>query len=848
MRSALRSLIPCLSAAALAACAGEEPAKPIARDAGTITPGAPLVGMSEGVLDYPVGSAMGGYTGRCTCFGGDGEIDDRRTAYTNRFNPSVGIQTRPRVVAMWLHNGQEDLVLIKVDAIYVYDGFITELERRLSAATGKDLDGRVVLAANHSHSAPASWSKGLTWYLGGDAYNEEIFQRVAASMEAQALAAHAALAPAAIGMAQATDWDGEDRVYSDRRPENDTLAFFDGIPAGTYKDPYLTLLRVDHADGRPMGFWFAFGIHGTTLGGDNQLWSVEAPGHVELAVQERFDSPIVVGHLQHGGGDASPRGADVGQDFARMESVGELAADAIVGLWERTPTSSAPIRLETITHAVPTLRDEMSVSRPHGELVYAPVDPSATADGVVWNPDGTLATPIDEFNTAFGGAFCGDDTPLLPGTGIGSEVFPYNSCVAVDVIAGVIGTFFSVPPEDVVLPLPESLKAQATASRVGPLSILTPEGETVEDDVLLAFFPGETTAMFTEQFRRRAAEELGYRFAVPFGYAQDHEGYLMIPEDWLMGGYEPNINLWGPLHGEHILEHVLGMAGTWLETDAREPQDPLGLYAPTAVPAVPLLPNAPDDTPAAGTLAAAAPEYLYVPVEGLTVEVGPPASVRRVQDIVQLVWEGGDPAVDTPTVTLEREDDNGAWVEVTSASGRPVTDAFPDILLATTPDPLYPFDVPQSHVWWAGWQVVPHDGDRTALPLGTYRLRVDGHSYAGGAEVWPWPADPYTVTSEPFTVEPATLSVGWADGVATVSLPAHPAGFRLVDVDGRARGANPVREVFPSWELDDGTLAPFDPGALTVADGTTRFAAVPPAGAVALHVEDAHGNGGALSL
>ena len=34
------------------------------------------------------------------------------------------------------------------------------------------------------------------------------------------------------------------------------------------------------------------------------------------------------------------------------------------------------------------------------------------------------------------------------------------------------------------------------------------------------------------------------------GYAQDHEGYLLLAEDWLVGGGdEPGINVWGPLQG-----------------------------------------------------------------------------------------------------------------------------------------------------------------------------------------------------------------------------------------------------------------------------------------------------------
>jgi len=309
----------------------------------------------------PVGAPLGGYTARCDCFGNAGEVDKRDSQYSLEFNPSAGIQTPPMVQSLWLENGDQDLVIIKTDAIYSFDDMVEELEYRLTKATGRDLEGRVVIATSHSHNQPANFQHGVTWYLGGDRYNEEIFQRYSSSLETVALEAFDSRVDAALGIGMAQDWDPEDRIYRDRRDDNNELEFFDGIPAGAYKDPNLSLLRVDTAEGAPMGFFFMFGIHGTVMGSDNQLWSGDASGGIERAVQERFDTPLVVAHLQLGGGDASPAGSDDG--FARLESLGELAADSIIDLWADTPTSSDPIRLETVTHSIDTSRDAIEVTR-----------------------------------------------------------------------------------------------------------------------------------------------------------------------------------------------------------------------------------------------------------------------------------------------------------------------------------------------------------------------------------------------------------------------------------------------------------------------------------------------------
>lgn len=810
----------------------------------------PLAGMAEGYADLPVGTPLGGYTGRCRCFGNGGRYDARRGAYHDAFNPSIGVQTQPKIVALWLDNGSEDLVLIKTDAIYVFEGIVTAVEKQLSEALGRDLSGRVVVTASHSHSAPANFDQGLTWYLGGDRFNREVFERDVASIAAVALDAWNTRQPAAIGVGQTKDWDPDNRVYSDRRGENDNTVFFDDIPAGSYKDPYLTVLRVDTAAGDPIGLFFAFGMHGTIAGEDNQLWSVESTGHVEAAVEERFDTPVVVGHMQHGGGDASPRGVD--DLFARMESVGDLAADAIFDLWESTPTSTDAIELETITRSIDTSRDVIRVHRDYGTLLYSPYnpDPGFRPDDLVYEPGGPLRTPIDEFNTDTGGAFCGAESPPIPVQTIGSNAFPYSSCLDVRAFSGAFLLFFGLT--NVELPLPESLHAKVTAGRIGPLPMRTAGGAVVTDDVLLAFFPGEPTATYTEQFRRRAAAELGMHHTIPIGYAQDHQGYLLIPEDWLLGGYEPNINIWGPLQGEHIMEGLLDAASEVLLTDEIEPRDPPGLYPDPVYPAAPLPTNVPDLTPVAGTALAALPSYFLIPIAGLQGAVAPPERVRRIQDIAQFMWEGGDPGVDLPVVYLEKQSANGAWEEVRTAAGRPVSSPMHDMILSTTPNPLSPAAALQRHYWWVGWQAVSHVIDRAGLPLGTYRFHVYGKSYAGGAQTWPWPTMPYELTSPSFEVTPADIELTLtSDGARlTGSITAPEKGFRLIDLEGSSRGANPVRGATITAIYADDSAQQLTPLEEAVAGRRTAWTldSETIAAAVAIEVVDEYGNVGTIGL
>lgn len=819
-------------------------------DAPALVAGPPQAGVAEAILELPIGVPLSGYTSRCSCFGNDADIGHRDSQYVSEFNPSAGVQAPVWVKAFWLGNGDQDLLILKVDLIYSFDGLVEELEDRLTAATGRDLHGKVVVATNHSHSAYGDYSDQVTYYLGSDRFNYEVFTRLAEQAEAVALDAFDRLEPVKLGVGFDVDWDPQDRVYRDRRGDNDDLQFFDDLPAGRYKDPTLSLLRIDTLADEPLGVLFAFGMHGTTLDADSPMLSPDAPGHVETALNEAFDTPVVVGLLQGGAGDASPAGQDDG--YARLESVGDEADDLILDLWARTATSADPIRLEAAARHVGQTHGELRVTRGGTrDMHYVPYTEGLEPDNVVYDADGEIIDAIDEFNVIHGAAFCGEDPPYLAGFAP-ADVFPYVQCVEIDKMMDVIAGFFDLTDEEAALPILESRRAGFAAAHLGGVTVTAPDGTTAPSDVLLGFLPGEPTALYTEQFRRRAKAELGYPWAIAVGYAQDHEGYLLIPEDWLQGGYEADINVWGPLQAEHILEGLLALAADELATDVDEHDDPCGLYASTDYGVWELPTEAPDPSPDAGQLVEVAPDGLYSPLYtmdeydgGVPVELSVPAQVPRVQGLVTFAWIGGDPAVDWPEVVLETES-GGAWVPVTTASGREVQGG-PDVLVTWTPDPPAPSSVSQTHTWYAAWQAVGHHDDRAGLPLGRYRLHVYGHHYVGANPAWPWDAAEYELTSPEFELVPGAITVWEEAGTLRAALVGPARGYRYLGPDGAYRGLNPLPDDLATLEVEraDGTV---ETSAATGSrsSGSTAYP-VDLADVARVTVTDIYGNTGTLT-
>ena len=65
--------------------------------------------------------------------------------------------------ALALTAGGETVVIVKIDAIFVYEGMLFDLEDRLDEA----FHGKVILTASHSHSAPMQFTGHSALKAGG---------------------------------------------------------------------------------------------------------------------------------------------------------------------------------------------------------------------------------------------------------------------------------------------------------------------------------------------------------------------------------------------------------------------------------------------------------------------------------------------------------------------------------------------------------------------------------------------------------------------------------------------------------------------------------------------------------
>lgn len=735
-----------------------------ARAGGMVTAGPLMAGAAENLLDVPVGTALGGYTGRAGFISSAGSVDARKVKTSGTFNPSIGVESAPRVKALALTAGGETVVIVKLDAIFAYEGMLFDLEQRL----GEDFAGKVIIATSHSHSAWAQFTGHGPLKLGAGQLRDVVYKRFLDACEATARQALATRSPAKLGVFSTTAFDPTDQISRDRRGENDML------PGGNTKDDHMFLLRVDSTAGAPIAIVPIFGQHPTLNGEDNPFASSDAVGALERTLSEQFDSKVVVMHLQSAGADVSAVGHggvdcnvhpgkpnDPCFSWTGEEGHGRAAVTELMAAWTAAGAAMKDsIELEMLTRSVETGPFPETYAIRDGALAYAPFDINRLPDGVV-SEGGALESPMDEWNAPVGAALCETADPMFPAAQIpGTDgILPYGSCLRLDVAGSILGPIFNINfGVDETHPVCETTRTTVSALRIG--------------DYLLGTMPGELSVLLADRVRQLSPVP---DKTIVLGYAQGHIGYMLRPEDWVLGGYEPSVTFGGPLEAELVAEKLAALLPLAL-TPMREDGTTDGT---TRVATATITDDLEKDEPAQlrGTVPATVPSLVYART-GTPTQAQPMATVPRVSGVATFTFIGDDPLTKTPRVTLQKETVTaGVFANVTRRSGRPVEDM--EIVLAYTPSPLQRSG-PQTHFWVAEWQAVPWVGetgldtlnDRGGLPLGTYRFHVEG---AG----WMLDSAAFAVVTGGVILAQPTRTGG---NVRTIVSWYAPKGWRLMDM------------------------------------------------------------------
>ncbi|MBW1810714.1 MAG: hypothetical protein JRJ87_21155 [Deltaproteobacteria bacterium] len=675
------------------------------------------VGIGDVALDFPIGVSMWGYGGRL----------GPRTPYRDTLGGSNSMFDRPRAKVFAFDNGLKRIILIKAPMGCTTDFMATLVAWRVYQATGENYLNRMVFSGPHSHSHPGRfWNifpEGVSLgVLGTGDFSYEMFYHHSTVLTEAVLAALADLKPARFGYAIMDPMDTEGLVHHYRRSEYPDVEM----------DDTLVVMRIDDDQGNPRAVLVNMALHGTHFGGTTV--SQDAPGGVELHTQQNLQAqtglPVKAAFFSRCSGDVSPAGDGSGlDDWRKIQEVGVQAWPKIKQLFEQLEgNTSDAIDLDMASIRAPINREVLG---------YGP----------------------DEFYDIVGDTPCDDDKDCQVGyqcvKGMCGTLYYFGGfqCVlasdedpATKAEDGHLGCIFSAETLAKGRPMPQMTKVRMSALYLGGLSIVTVPGEPLS------------------QYGRDLTNELktaGFTDATVFGYSQDHHLYIMHEDNWMQGGYEPSMGIWGWREGDYFYEKTaamieqFGSSGGFVDNADLKPtffdftcqsNSDCGLD-PQDQPMI----CGPDDFCIVAPTATADPGTLISDVL---------PSIERFE-AVQLVWSGGHPGVDLPHMTLER-DDAGSWVKATNIAGEIVSD---DGFSTLT---LYHGDYESDHTWEITWE------EAVAFPAGRYRIHIDGHYFDGSG------TQSYQVNSQAIDFGPSTRLIVYGISLTndkisgTVHYPAGP--------------------------------------------------------------------------
>ncbi len=460
-------------------------------------------GVAGAPLNVPIGIPLGGF----------GLREGPKTPYSVLMGGSEGYRDHPNVKVVALSYEGETIVFAKGSICFPTENLRTAIVERVLERKGVDLDRTLIISGSHTHSGAARYLyvPDILGFIGMDAYDQEMTDRIADGFAEVIIAALDNMVPAKIGFGGRENFDPTFRFATDRRCENGP---------GDFLENRLWVGRVDNLEGQTLAVLTGYATHGVVF--EETTMTGDAPDGVERGIEALYDYPVTAIFMQGSAGDATPRrdSSDGHRKLEITEWIGYWVAQIAKEVLDEIELNQTP-EMKIITRRYVADRETMGYE--DGEFGYY-----------------NLYGRFQEFER---GAFeCGVMAPAMFGSIVDCDnpdtalVDGHLGC-AVDLNWPIFDDYISFLNQSAL-----------TVAQIG--------------DTYFYTAPGEVTAELAVDIREAMADELG----VPFenintlGYAQNHQFYITQDWDWFQGGFEVEMSLFGPRHGRWLTEEIAAMS------------------------------------------------------------------------------------------------------------------------------------------------------------------------------------------------------------------------------------------------------------------------------------------------
>lgn len=276
-------------------------------------------GVGDRLITPPRGCPQGGYGDRMKeiPFLWNPILDPLYYAKLFRASRGVGDEIHARAVV--LESGGERVCLVGVESIGVTQLIFEDVLRRVEVeGIGRDA---LIIGGTHTHAGPGDAADHLLWWFGADLFDARIYNGLVDDISMAILDAVADLEPARVGLGASS----ADFGLSHNRREGQTEV-----------DHEIAVLRVDDSTGAAKAVLFNFAVHGTVLGGDNNLFTGDCMGRAMLELESTLDATAIF--LNGTEGDVSPSSQGGGDGWERIQLWGEALAGHVLDIYDGIET------------------------------------------------------------------------------------------------------------------------------------------------------------------------------------------------------------------------------------------------------------------------------------------------------------------------------------------------------------------------------------------------------------------------------------------------------------------------------------------------------------------------------
>lgn len=228
--------------------------------------------------------------------------------YANPEQIAGGLHTRlyaRSFIVAEIDNPSNRAVFVNLDACMASQAVTFTVIKRLRDLFGNSTysESNIILSGTHTHSGPAGYLQYIAYDITGLGFVKETFDALVDGIVLSIVRAHKGLQPGSlhvsVGLLTDANVNRSPTAYTQNPQEERNMYEYD-------VDKNMTLLRINDIQGKGLGAFSWYPVHGTSVNNTNTLINGDNKGTASLLMEKSMGENFIAAFCQANVGDTSP--------------------------------------------------------------------------------------------------------------------------------------------------------------------------------------------------------------------------------------------------------------------------------------------------------------------------------------------------------------------------------------------------------------------------------------------------------------------------------------------------------------------------------------------------------------